>query len=219
VHRLIALLPAGILAVGCVLVLDARSQVAVPLAGSLPGVLPAVLGYEAKEQTISLQEQRVAGMTQYVARAFWRDSAIAFTTLVSYYDRQTQGRSIHSPRNCLPGAGWEIMSGDQQTIAVDGRTVTVNRYVLKNRSAMALAYYWYQGRGRVTANEYMVKWNLLRDAAIHGRTEEALVRVVVPVSGRGPDQVAGNTLLPEDRTAHQIVSQLVREVNGILPAL
>ena len=111
------------------------------------------------------------------------------------------------------------MHGDQQAITVDGKTYTVNRYVLKNRSAIALAYYWYQGRGRVTANEYVVKWNLLRDAAIHGRTEEALVRVVVPVTGRGAEQVARNTRLPEDQTAQSIAGRLVREVGGVLPAL
>jgi EpsI family protein len=57
----------------------------------------------------------------------------------------------------------------------------VNRYVLKNGAARAVVYYWYQGRGRVVASEYAVKWNLLRDAALAGHTEEALVRVVVPV--------------------------------------
>ncbi len=43
--------------------------------------------------------------------------------------------------------------------------------------------YWYHGRGRVRANEYHVKWDLLRDSALHKRTEEALVRVVVPIMG------------------------------------
>src|SRR5437762_12709352 len=31
--------------------------------------------------------------------------------------------------------------------------------------------YWYQGRGRVEANEYVVKWNLIQDA-IPFRSEE-----------------------------------------------
>ena len=56
----------------------------------------------------------------------------------------------------------------------------VNRYVLQKGSQRALVLYWYQGRGRVQANEYVVKWDLLRDAATRQRTEEALVRLVVP---------------------------------------
>jgi hypothetical protein len=33
----------------------------------------------------------------------------------------------------------------------------------------------------VAYSEYRVKWDLLRDAATRGRTEEALVRVMVPI--------------------------------------
>ena len=57
----------------------------------------------------------------------------------------------------------------------------VNRYLLKPDSHRALVLYWCQGRGRVEANEYIVKWDLLRDAAVRRRTEEALVRIVVPI--------------------------------------
>jgi hypothetical protein len=52
-------------------------------------------------------------------------------------------------------------------------------------NATAVVYYWYQGRGRIVSNEYRVKCNLLRDAALSGRTEEALVRVLVPVRAAG----------------------------------
>jgi EpsI family protein len=61
--------------------------------------------------------------------------------------------------------------------------VTVNRYLIQNGTSRAIVLYWYQGRGRVAASEYAVKWDLLRDAALRGRTEEALVRVAVPVDG------------------------------------
>jgi len=59
----------------------------------------------------------------------------------------------------------------------------VNRYLIRKGTERALVLYWYQGRGRVQANEYRVKWDLLRDAVLRRRTEEALVRVVVPLSG------------------------------------
>ena len=58
----------------------------------------------------------------------------------------------------------------------------MNRYVVQRGTQQALVLYWYQGRGRVEANEYRVKWNLLRDAALRRRSDEALVRVVVPIT-------------------------------------
>jgi EpsI family protein len=204
-------LPLAILLAGCALTWNARTQDATPLSGSLSTVLPQLSGYEVTEQQISAEEQRVAGMTNYVARVYQRSDSVAFTTLVSYYDKQAQGRTIHSPRNCLPGAGWEILSGDTRQIVVDGKTQTVNRYVLRNGTSAAIAYYWYQGRGRVTANEYLVKWNLLRDAALLGRSEEALVRVLVPIA---PGDVA---TAGADVIADQVAPRLIAEVDRVLP--
>jgi EpsI family protein len=215
-----AYVPAAILLLGCALTFRTRLQAAVPLARPLSEVLANVDGYTVQDQVISDREQRIAGMSNYVARAYMRDTVIGFTTLVSYYDRQTKGKTIHSPRNCLPGAGWEVVSGGSHPLLVNGETRTVNRFVLRNGPASALAYYWYQGRGRVTANEYLVKWNLLRDAALAGRTEEALVRIVVPL----PPQSTANgddtrRLADADEMAKAMAARLVVAVDDVLPRL
>ncbi len=211
--------PALILAAGYLLVASARGQKAVPLAAPLDGVLPAVDGYVVRNQTISDDERRVAGMTNYVARIYSRDSVLAFTTLVSYYDRQTRGRTIHSPKNCLPGAGWEVVSTGTETLSAGGTTHQINRYILRKGNTQAVVYYWYQGRGRVVASEYVVKWNLLRDAALRGHTEEALVRVVVPIqpaavgSSRTEARVAAASSLGK-----VIAGRLIGAVDRVLPA-
>lgn len=217
-HRALAYLPAGILFIGAAFVVHTRGQSAIPLAAPLSTVLDTVSGYKAKDQKISDDERRVAGMSNYVARMYTADSTVAFTTLVSYYERQTQGKTIHSPRNCLPGAGWEILSGGTKPVVADGAAHVVNHYVLKNGAATAIAYYWYQGRGRVVANEYAVKWNLLRDAALAGHTEEALVRVVVYLprasAGASRDEAAFATA---DSLGSSIASRLMHDVYRVLP--
>jgi EpsI family protein len=213
-----AYLPAAVLIVGCLLLWRAHAQATMPPAAPLTSVMPEVSGYTTVEQTFGEQERRVAGMTDYVARAYRRDTAVVFTTLVSYYDRQVQGVTIHSPRNCLPGSGWEILKPGRRQIVVDGSPHMVNGYLLKNGANVALTYYWYQGRGRVAADEYVVKWNLLRDAAILGRTEEALVRVIVPV-----EMTNANSVEESYRHAYgiadQVAATLIREVNRIMPSL
>jgi hypothetical protein len=80
--------------------------------------------------------------------------------------------------------------------------------LIHRAGARALVLYWYQGRGRVEANEYRVKANLLRDAAFRGRTEEALVRVVVPVD---QSEAAAFAL------AADVASDLVSSVERALP--
>lgn len=217
VHRLRLHLPSALLVLGCGFVWQTRQQSAMPLQGDLTSVLSTVDGFEVREQTIGEDERRVAGMSDYVARQYLRGGTVAFTTLVSYYDRQTQGKTIHSPRNCLPGAGWEIVNGATVVVRSGSTDYRVNRYVLKNGRYVALAYYWYQGRGRVTADEYAVKWNLLRDAALLGRTEEALVRIVVPVPDASLPRSNSDAELPQDTLARAITSRMIREVGATLP--
>jgi EpsI family protein len=211
--------PALILSTGYLLVSNARGQRAVELAAPIESVLPAVDGYRAESRKIPDEERRVAGMTSYVVRVFHRDSVTAFTTLVAYYDHQARGQSIHSPRNCLPGAGWEILSGGTETVSAKTGTYSVNRYILKHGATRAVVYYWYQGRGRVVASEYAVKWNLLKDAALRGHTEEALVRVVVPVKEvRVANAGEKDTGVDEANLLGKTVAgRLIGEVDRILP--
>jgi EpsI family protein len=175
-------LPAAVLAAGCLLLFGVRQQhVAPPLPNALQSMPVALAGYDGRDRGMSEAEQKAVAVTDYVFRTFGPDSLTAFSLYVGYYGKQATGKSIHSPRNCLPGAGWQTVESGKAMVDAGGKATTVNRYILANGGSQALVYYWYQGRGRVAHNEYTVKWDLLRDAVVHGRSEEALVRLVVPI--------------------------------------
>jgi EpsI family protein len=180
-RRLRPFVPAIVFLLGTLLISGVRPRIAVQPAAPLRTLAVDVQGYTSEERVIDDEERRVAGVSDYVMRVFRRDSTTAISVYVGYYERQARGQTIHSPKNCLPGAGWEIVTAGTVEVAHDGGSRPVNRFLLGNGANRAVVYYWYQGRGRVEADEYRVKWNLLRDAALTGRTEEALVRIVVPV--------------------------------------
>ena len=214
--------PVALLGAGCLLISGMREQHKVPARAEMRTIAVDAPGYKATDVTVPEEERRIAGMTDYVMRSFQRDSLDpGFSVYVGYYDYQVQGKTIHSPKNCLPGAGWEAVEAGTRPVTADGQPSQVNRYLLANKGAQALVYYWYQGRGRVEHNEYRVKWNLLRDAAVHGRTEEALVRIVVPIDPRqraadegktGPDVYAR-----ADSLALDLARQLIPRVNRAVP--
>ena len=80
-------------------------------------------------------------------------------------------------------------------------------------------YYWYQGRGRIESNEYTVKYNLMRDAALYGRTEEALVRLVVPLTvdkERTQEQIR-RAIAGADSLVMTLAPRLARETAKVLP--
>ena len=184
--RLMPYVPAVLLGLGILLLLGVDRQRAMPLRLPLSEIPTRILERQGRDLPVSAEEQRVAGMNSFVFREYRADSVTAFSVYVGYYEQQTQGRTIHSPRNCLPGAGWEPLEVSDREISLGGEPVMVRRYVLANDTKRALVYYWYQGRGRISSNEYRVKWELLRDAAFRGRSEEALVRIVLPLEGSEP---------------------------------
>jgi EpsI family protein len=175
-------LPTGILAIGCLTLVAAKRQTPMPLLRPLGEVVPPrILGATGVDLPIAAEERKISGVSNFVLRVFGEaSSAIRFSIYVGYYEAQLEGKTIHSPKNCLPGAGWEPVASARIRLEVNGYSFPVNRYVLAKGNNQAVVYYWYQGRGRISANEYLVKWEQLRDRALAGRSDEALVRVVVP---------------------------------------
>jgi exosortase D (VPLPA-CTERM-specific) len=221
VARVRLVLPATAMAAGVVLIQTTMGQTPIQLAAPLSSMPLTLAGHMGSEQPVTEEEQRVAGMSDYVFRVFSRDTAAAFSLYVGYYESQVTGKTIHSPRNCLPGAGWQQVESGQKNLTLSGTNVTVNRYLLANGPSQAVVYYWYQGRGRVAWNEYRVKWDLLRDAAKHGRTEEALVRIMVPLSAAsgGSAEELQARIQRADDLATAVAQELLPQVDRVLPGI
>jgi len=103
---------------------------------------------------------------------------------IAYYGSQRGGRSVHSPRTCLPGGGWEILNLDSvmlDGVRADGASVPVNRTLIRLQEQRQLVYYWFVQRGRLLTNEYAVKWYIFWDSITRNRTDGALVRLVTSV--------------------------------------
>ena len=196
--------PPALMAIAALFTVGIDTQRSLSLRASLADVIPVeVAGHYGEDKLISDAEVEAAGVTDYLMRDYG-----AFSLYIGYYDRQLRGKTIHSPKNCLPGAGWEALASRVVDIPTPLGSVTVNRYLLQKENQQALVLYWYQGRGRVQANEYLVKWDLLRDSALRQRSDEALVRIVVPIRD---DEDAAFAL------ASQVATEVVPALSAALP--
>lgn len=135
----------------------------------------------------------------------------AVNLYIAYYATQRAGQSTHSPRTCIPGGGWEIESLDQRTLRMStpGKTLDVNRVLIRKGEERQLVYYWFQQRGRVVTNEYAVKWYLLWDAITRHRTDGALMRLTTRIPPMQDVAVAESQL---NGFAEKMLSQLPRYV-------
>lgn len=140
-------------------------------------------GWRGREAT-PLADDVVAqlGVDDYIHRTYLSEAGAPIGLYAGYYGSQRQGDTIHSPQNCLPGAGWRPVASSVVHLQVGERRVPVNQYVIQKGLDQQVVLYWYQGRGRVVANEYANKALLMWDAATLQRTNGGLVRVMSPVS-------------------------------------
>ena len=145
--------------------------------------LPIELGawHAAGDLAIDDESLRVLGVDDYVNRVYQRPSTPPVSLYIGYYASQRQGDTIHSPQNCLPGAGWQAVENGRTTLDLGGRALVVNRYMVQKGLNRQVVLYWYQGRGRVIANEYANKLWLMVDAARLHRSKGSVVWVVAPV--------------------------------------
>ena len=103
-----------------------------------------------------------------------------YNLYIAYLEAQRDGRSWHSPRQCIPGGGWSIAQHDIVKLS-DDESRSYNRLIIQNRNHRQLVYYWYDQRGRMIANEFQMKFLLMYDAVVRKRSDGAMVRLLTPI--------------------------------------
>jgi EpsI family protein len=154
--------------------------------------------------------EAVLRANDYVSRDYVGEGGRSASLYVGYYSTQRTGATYHSPLNCLPGSGWTL--GEPTTVEVrpaDGRApFSANGYVIEHGDNRMLMLYWYQGRGRAVASEYVDKVYTVFDSIRLRRSDGAMVRVLVPF--RDSEREA-------TETAAQFAAQVAPNLSAYVP--
>lgn len=143
------------------------------------------------EQVIDEKAMDLLRVDDYIMRNYINDTNEVMGLYIGYFKTQREGKQIHSPRQCLPGAGWTILNSKEFLLDVGevaSESAKINYYLMGKEDQKVLYLWWYQARGRVYANEYLNKIYMIWDAVTKNRTDGALVRVHVPVFHDDVDQ-------------------------------
>jgi EpsI family protein len=153
------------------------------LAAPLESIPQAIDGWSIlKTETLDTRTLQVLMPTSYLSRIYGKDGR-QLGVFVAYYAVQRAGETMHSPKNCLPGSGWEIWRQDSTTVQVQGQPKRINKYSIQRLGQRSLVFYWYQSKERVIASEALGKIMLVRDSLVDGLTGGVLARVTVSDTG------------------------------------
>jgi EpsI family protein len=198
--------PAILLIIATAAALHARSsRETVPPHRNLDSFPQTVGAWTGIDIPLSTDALSILGHGDFVMRDYNRSGETPINLFLAYYASQRTGDTIHSPRNCLPGAGWvPLKSGRVQVRRPDATHIGVNRYVVGRGDDRMLVLYWYQAHGRVTASEYWAKIFMVSDSIRTNRSDGALIRITTSFQSGGED-------LAEDR--------LIAFAERVLPSL
>lgn len=173
-----------LLLTGTALLLHLRSHVDENPPSDPLWMLPhSLAGWTGSDLEIDQETRDVLGAGEFLSRVYrLENQPVPVSLFIGYFPSQRTGQTIHSPKNCLPGAGWvfESSSTVNLTDAV-GKSHRVGEYIISNGDARQFVLYWYQAHGRSVASEYMAKIYMVADAIRLNRTDGALVRVITPM--------------------------------------
>ena len=121
--------------------------------------------------------------SDYLVRRYVNSNGETASLYIGYWESQRKGAQMHSPKNCLPGGGWEPIEATRMRIPVleDDQSIDVNRYLLQKGPDSMIVLYWFQSQGRATSSELCAKVDLVRNSMLHHRSDGAIVRVSSPV--------------------------------------
>jgi EpsI family protein len=174
------LVTAGLLAGTIVVAGLANRRILEPLAVPLERIDSRIDGWQAiGDEKLPAPTLHALDATSYLVRNYAKDN-LKISLFIAFYEQQRAGESMHSPKHCLPGAGWEIWRTDSAVIPVNGHEITVNKYSIENGGTRMLMFYWYQTESRIFASEYLGKILLARDTILTGRTAASIVRISLP---------------------------------------
>jgi EpsI family protein len=175
------------LLLGAFLVLQLRGTgEAVPVRQPLSEFPSSLDSWEGRPATtLDVEVLNILKVKDYLMRRYTDPSGKSLWLYIGYWDSQRKGAQPHSPRNCLPGGGWEPLEAKRIAIPLpDGQApITINRYVIQKDQYQQVVLYWYQSQGRAVAGEVAARVDMVRNALTRNRTDGALVRVSMPVYG------------------------------------
>ncbi|MGA2724413.1 MAG: exosortase C-terminal domain/associated protein EpsI [Bryobacteraceae bacterium] len=157
----------------------------VPVVSPLSLFPPAFGGWAmARDVPVEKEIQDILKADDTLNRVYVNPSRTGYAYLfIAYFKTQRYGQTPHSPKNCLPGSGWDPVETGRQTIGVSGwkGPIVTNRYVVEHGDDRSVVLYWYQTHNRIVASEYWAKLWLVVDAIRYHRSDTSLVKIVVPV--------------------------------------
>jgi EpsI family protein len=146
---------------------------------------PRLIGeWTGKEERFDQAVYDMLGVDDSYLANYYNHQGRDVQLYIGYYESQKEGQQIHSPKNCMPGSGWNITETSLEDITLKGdasKKIKVIKLLLEKDNQKQVVLYWYQSNGRFISSEYAQKIYMVVDSITKHRTDGSFVRLISPV--------------------------------------
>ena len=113
-----------------------------------------------QEEHFDERVYKMLGVDDSFLGSYWAPDDRQIQLYIGFYQSQREGDLIHSPKNCMPGGGWNIVQTSLEEINIPDTNpgkIKVIKLILQNGAQKQVVLYWFQSRGRIISSEYLQK--------------------------------------------------------------
>ncbi len=186
----------------------------IPITKSL-STLPMVIGKwtRGRNHTLDKKILDILRVDDYVMTRYTRADGRKVLFYTGYFKSQREGQLVHSPKYCLPGAGWRPISTEVISIDIPGlgekSPIRATKLITQKGDEKEVVIYWYQVGPDYVAGEYSQKFLLIWNALRYNRTDGSLIRFNTSVLNGDVEKT--------QRMTEDFIKEMVPVLRGYLP--
>lgn len=157
-----------------------RSEADVPINKSLDQ-FPQKMGDWTMTGQARFDERVLAVLlpTDYLSRSYADSEDHKLSLYIGFHNGGPSSGPIHSPKQCLPGSGWNRVNEVVRHVQVKDQTIPYVSAIYQKDSEKQLFLYWFQVRDQIVTNEYALKLAMIKNSVLSNRRDSAFIRLSV----------------------------------------
>ncbi len=163
------------------LFINSHAEISVPMNRSFQEFPISKGVWKMKYEAVFSEEiLSVLRPTDYMSRTYSGPGRTRVDLYIGYHSGGDDSGPIHSPKNCLPGGGWEQLSEEIVPLEIGSSKIDIVKAIYNKGDSKELFFYWYKVKGKTLYSEYDLKAAQIVNSALHRRKDAAFIRVSVP---------------------------------------
>jgi EpsI family protein len=166
-----------------------------PATPDLGLVQSSAAGYTGLDEQLEAESLLILGADATLFRTYRREGSPPVWLFLGYFGSQQEHSQIHSPKNCYPGSGWNILSEGSVTIDAPAGGLRARKLVISDGIGKRMVIYWFSTPTGVLTDEFALKWYQTKRSLFGKPQVSTFIRFSTPMPEGMDESVVEESLL------------------------